>query len=306
MVVDCGGITVDLTTRKLIGNNPLQFCEITERVKDFCGSTFVDKEFIKFLREKLGTRAIDLLIENNYDQFQCLIQEFCQHVKDPFTGDNTGFNYILDIEEKAPILLLHVNRKTKKIMKKNEWLININYDDIKSMFDPIIEEIIRLIHLQLSNNKDTCSTIFLVGGFSENKYLQRRIKQEFDCTVRTTLAPAQPIAAIAHGAVFHGISIITNNLCVNFSRVLKYTFGIDVDSLYGKSNDAKIHRFLVLANRGTMIELGQTFSFDFEPEFNQTSENFVIYYTKNNNVQYCDEPEVILLGVLKIVLPGKL
>ncbi|CAG8703403.1 14882_t:CDS:2 [Rhizophagus irregularis] len=203
------GVTFDLTARKLVGNNPLQYSEIIERIGDFFGSIFIDNEFIKFLREKLGTRAIGLLMENNYDQSQCLMQEFCQHVKDPFTRDDTEYNYILDIKEKAPLLLSHVNRKTKKIMKKNEWLININYDDIKSM-----------------------------------------IKQEFNHTVKNI---SVPIVAIAHGAIIYGLSkksnCLNNNSVednmknIDSSRVLKYTLGIDVDSLYGKSNDVEIHRF---------------------------------------------------------------
>ncbi|CAB4381625.1 unnamed protein product [Rhizophagus irregularis] len=118
-----------------------------------------------------------------------------------------------------------------------------------------------------------------------------------------------PIVAIAHGAIIYGLSKKSNGLNnnsvednmknIDSSRVLKYTLGIDVDSLYGKSNDVEIHRFLALANRGTAIELDQTFSFNFEPKFNQKSENFAIYYTKNDNVQHCE----ILLGVLKIILP---
>ncbi|PKB96750.1 hypothetical protein RhiirA5_470214 [Rhizophagus irregularis] len=246
------GVTFDLTARKLVGNNPLQYSEITERIGDFFGSIFIDNEFIKFLREKLGTRAIVLLMENNYDQSQCLMQEFCQHVKDPFTRDDTEYNYILDIKEKAPLLLSRVNRKTKKIMKKNEW-----------------------------------------------------IKQEFNHTVKNISVPTQPIVAIAHGAIIYGLSKKSNGLNnnsvednmknIDSSRVLKYTLGIDVDSLYGKSNDVEIHRFLALANRGIAIELDQTFSFNFEPEFNQKSENFAIYYTKNNNVQHCE----VLLGGIK-------
>ncbi|CAB5201287.1 unnamed protein product [Rhizophagus irregularis] len=47
--LDCGGGTLDLTTRKLVGNNPLQLSEVTERSSGgFCGSAFVDKEFIAF------------------------------------------------------------------------------------------------------------------------------------------------------------------------------------------------------------------------------------------------------------------
>ena len=68
MIVDCGGGTVDLTTRKLIGNK--QFGEVTNRIGDFCGSTFIDKEFIKFLHNKLETSAIDLFREN-------MVQNFC-------------------------------------------------------------------------------------------------------------------------------------------------------------------------------------------------------------------------------------
>ncbi|RIA82725.1 hypothetical protein C1645_787732 [Glomus cerebriforme] len=45
MIVDCGGGTVDLTIRKLI--NDKQLGEITERSGDFCGSTYIDEEFIK-------------------------------------------------------------------------------------------------------------------------------------------------------------------------------------------------------------------------------------------------------------------
>src|ERR1044072_2522594 len=157
MVVDCGDDAIDLTTRKLIKNNPLQLGEVTERIGDYCGCTFIDKEFVNFLREKLRTRAIDLLIENHYDQYQYLIQEFCRSVKIPFTGDDMEFNYELDIEENAPVLLQYVSNETKEIMEENEWVIDIKYDDVKKMFDPIVDRVIRLIHIQLSNNRGTCS-----------------------------------------------------------------------------------------------------------------------------------------------------
>ena len=40
MVVDCGGGTIDLTTRKLLDKN--QLGEITERAGGNCGSAFID------------------------------------------------------------------------------------------------------------------------------------------------------------------------------------------------------------------------------------------------------------------------
>ncbi|CAB5381517.1 unnamed protein product [Rhizophagus irregularis] len=164
--------------------------------------------------------------------------------------------------------------------------------------------------------EDEIGTTFIVvdcGGVTVDLTARKLIGNNPLQYREITELPVQPIAAIAHGAVIYGLSIKSNGLNnnsvednkknIDSSRVLKYTFGIDVDSLYGKSNDVEIHRFLALANRGTAIELDQTFSFNFEPEFNQRSENFAIYYTKNDNVQRCDEPEVVLLGVLEIILP---
>ena len=72
MIVDCGGGTVDLTTRKVEGN---QLGEITERAGDYCGSTFIDREFIIYLRRKLGDEPMDLLEnDNNFGQKQYLVQ----------------------------------------------------------------------------------------------------------------------------------------------------------------------------------------------------------------------------------------
>src|SRR4051794_11609335 len=154
MIVNCGDNTddtVDLATFKLIDDKRLG--EITERSSDFCGSTFIDEEFIKFLREKLGTRAIDLLMKNDYHRFQYMVRSFCRYAKVLFSGD-TEFCYKLDIIDKAPILLQYVSKEIREFMEENDWLIKIKYNDIKKMFDPIVDRIIHLIHLQLSNNRE--------------------------------------------------------------------------------------------------------------------------------------------------------
>ncbi|PKY63577.1 hypothetical protein RhiirA4_493062, partial [Rhizophagus irregularis] len=92
IIIDCGGSTIDITTHKIVGNNPLQLSEVTELIRDFCGSTFIDDEFIKLLNEKFETRAIDLLKKNHYIKFRYIVFEFCQRVKKSFAGDdNTKF-----------------------------------------------------------------------------------------------------------------------------------------------------------------------------------------------------------------------
>jgi len=95
MVVDCGGGTVDIKTRKLLEGESLS--EITERIGDFCGSSFVDQEFLKFLGRKVGLSAISLVKENHYSQLQYMVQEFCRIVKIKFTGVQSEFEPI-DLE----------------------------------------------------------------------------------------------------------------------------------------------------------------------------------------------------------------
>jgi molecular chaperone DnaK (HSP70) len=83
-------------------------------------------------------------------------------------------------------------------MDELEWVIELTFEDVKDMFDPIVAKIIRLIRDQLSLNSN-CSAIILVGGFSESKYLQKRIKQEFSSQVNNISVPIHPMLAIVKG-----------------------------------------------------------------------------------------------------------
>src|SRR5437870_515591 len=115
MIVDCGGGTVDLTTRKLLEDNRLG--EVTERAGDFCGSTFIDKEFVDLLEHEVGDSAVNLFRENHYGQLRYMVQEFCQNVKLPFTGDDPDFTYSMDLEE-VPALLRYVTGSAKDKMEE--------------------------------------------------------------------------------------------------------------------------------------------------------------------------------------------
>ncbi|PKC69500.1 hypothetical protein RhiirA1_504386 [Rhizophagus irregularis] len=318
IIVDCGGSTTDITTHKLVGNNPVQLSEVTELIRDFCGCTFIDEAFIKLLNEKFGMRAINLLKKNSSGQFQCAIYEFFQHVKEFFAGNDTEFYYTIDVEEEIPNLLQYVSKEIKEIMEANNWLIDIKYNEIKKMVDHVIDRIIRLIHNQLSNNKETCSAMFLVGGFSGNKYLQRRIEKEFHNTVKIISVIDRPLAAISHGAVDYGLLLVNSNLNKLrnngiSSTILKYTYGIQFTSDWKnggpsnrKTSDEKISKFISLVKRGTEVTSDQIFTFNFKPKSGQTHVKFKVYYTNEESATYIDESGMKLLGVLNVDLPDKL
>ncbi|GES97256.1 hypothetical protein GLOIN_2v1484167 [Rhizophagus clarus] len=318
MIVDCGGGTVDLTTRKLLEDN--QLGEITERAGDFCGSTFIDKEFIKLLEREVGKSAIDLFSDKHYGQLQYLVQEFGQNVKLPFTGNDTEFNCEIDLEEIAPALLQYVTGPEKELMEEKEWMITLDFDTIKSMFDPIINRIIKMIRIQLDNSSEKCSAMFLVGGFGQSKYLQKRVEKEFGKSVENISIPNQPIAAVVRGAAIYGKSLqqsknmkkLNNSKCVIATRILKYTFGTKISPIWQRSDpieritsSGRVNKFCRIVERKTEVTMDQEFVVeDLVPIHPfQTKMGFDIYYTREQNAVYCDEPGVELLGEFTIDLP---
>ena len=63
----------------------------------------------------------------------------------------------------------------------------------------MVERIIQLIREQLEAS-ESVSMMMLVGGFSESKYLQNRIRQEFRRKLDNKISvPTQPITAIEKG-----------------------------------------------------------------------------------------------------------
>jgi hypothetical protein len=83
-------------------------------------------------------------------------------------------------------------------MREIEWSIKLKFEDVKSLFDPIIEKIIKLI--ELSNNNINCNALLLIGGIlSESKYLQLRINQEFYNKIPIIYLPPNPITSIMEG-----------------------------------------------------------------------------------------------------------
>ncbi|RIB29568.1 hypothetical protein C2G38_2238825 [Gigaspora rosea] len=301
LIIDCGGGTVDLTMRKLLSNCEVALSEVTECTGDFCGSVFIDQEFLKFLGEIVGHEAIELLCEKNYGQMQYMIRVFCQEVKAKYTGEE-NFSYEFDLGRTCKALKNHVTGEIKLFLDKKDWMIKICASDVKKMFDPVIERIIQLVRLQLQNCRNTCSAIFMVGGFSASKYLQERIKKEFKNDVKYILVSPKPVTAVVSGAVVYGLR---NNADASvkaplsrpiiLDRVLKYTYG---------TNILRSNEFSILAKRGAQARIDQKFESTFVPLIpNQSTMGFKIYITQNNEPKYCYEEGVQFLGELKVNLP---
>jgi molecular chaperone DnaK (HSP70) len=316
MIVDCGGGTVDLTTRELLNEN--QLGEITERAGDYCGSSFVDNAFLDHLRKILEDRPMDLLRDNYYGQMQNMVQKFCQNVKFEFTEDDKTFIYEMDLNEVSPVIAQYVSDEVRQRMEEAEWLIKLDYETIKSMFDSVVERILRMIRVQLDNcheKRSRCSAMLLVGGFSQSEYLQKRIRDEFsdskDHPGINISVPTNPIAAVSRGAAMYGVSFakfvndmdddeMDGLMFVIDSRVLKYTYGIKV-----LNPGESAFRFHPIAKKGTRAKFTDEFPVNVRPTLPfQKVGVFEIYFIEKYGGTL-DDPGMELLGKLKIDWPDK-
>jgi len=305
MVIDCGGGTVDLTTRELLENDRLS--ELTERTGDFCGSCRIDQEFVEFVGEKVGKSAINSVKNNHYGQLQYFVQEFCKRVKIPFTGNEQDFQpFEVELDVLLPIIKQYVKGAERDKLIKDEWSFDINFEDIKKMFDSVVNKILQLIREQLDKSKKECSAIFLVGGFGESKYLQARIKKEFGEIVPNISVPPHPITSVVKGGVLYGLKeeIVKD-------RVLKRTYGTDVvrrwrqiDPLSQKLSNGTTVAFETLVQRGKQISIDEKVVREFKPlNLLQQKISFDLYITDKEDANFCDDTGVSLLRKWEIELP---
>ncbi|CAG8734623.1 17703_t:CDS:10, partial [Racocetra persica] len=305
LIVDCEGGTVDLTTRTLLPRMLLG--EVTERSGDLCGSSYVDREFLKFLGRKLGFAAMKKLKENHYEQMQYLVQQFCLIAKFSFNGNPYEYtSKELDIELICPSLMQYVTGKARELMEESEWLIDLDYQTVKDMFDPVLKKIIDLIQRHCISTERRCAAMFLVGDFSEIHYLQSQIRRQFATQIPIIAAPKQPTA----GALEYGLNITrTLKYGLNITGTLNFCYGIEISVKWERHDPPErctpsghIFRFHRLALRGTEVAINQIFYYTFAVDPNQTDMVINVFTTMDNNAKYCDEDGMKMLGNIKIDL----
>jgi len=98
----------------------------------------------------------------------------------------------------------YMTEKAQADLEAVDWIVEMTYDDVKKMFDPVVNKIIALIEKQLKASDTPCNCMFLVGGFGESQYLQARVRATFGIPVPVIAVPKHPIAAVVRGALSYG------------------------------------------------------------------------------------------------------
>ena len=218
LVVDCGGGTVDIAAHKITkqdGNIVIN--DIAPPHGGNCGGFAVNDQF-----EKLLITILNISSEKFKQlKIKCAIQ-WNKLMNESFEGSKI----ILDPDDKSSAITLQVPSKIydeiEKITGKpfedlideygdeniewddDECGIILNYSAVDKLFQPVLDEICKLIRTVLA--KEECNeikTILLVGGFAESEYLFQRIKNTFDNEYNVNRS-STPAYAVVKGAILCG------------------------------------------------------------------------------------------------------
>ncbi|CAG8506468.1 10113_t:CDS:10 [Paraglomus occultum] len=313
MIVDCGGGTVDLTTRKLLANKKID--EHTESSFNRWGGITVDNEFVKVLADKLGIERekMEELRKTYYGEFIGLIENRFGPIKSEFLGKEELYtDQKVQITETYEFLKEEVkDTDTRKELEDKGWILVFTYADVHAMFEPSIKGILKSINKQLEA-AGSCSAIFLVGGYSSSPHLIQRVKNKFKGQVEIIDRPSNPVTAVVRGSALYGLSIdhdVNSDAYgaskVIESRVLRYTYGTDMEVRRADSN-RKVLKFSRLARRGDSVKQDQKVRQIYCPSHpRQTKMSLSIYASKDYNPEYIESASVRKIQDWTIDLPDR-
>lgn len=233
MILDCGGGTVDITMHSTKSVSPLQLDEIAPPSGGPWGSTKVDGQFHRFLYDLMQMwRKPDEFVKTPH------------YVELMETWEQLKLNFNPSEDRDSPLqmseVLEFVNDMKMKDMVDTYNAINgtelrcrgkstVLYpkDEILKFFDAIVIKITDHVRDLLRQHK--VKYIFLVGGFGECRYLEEKVKAQFQQPGCTVITPMRPSLAVLRGAVMYGFEATTFA-----SRKARFTYGVDTSKLLSK------------------------------------------------------------------------
>lgn len=140
-----------------------------------CGSIFLNRIFADYLKDRFGEtpRWDDEVLREAMKRFDA-------EIKRKFHEDRLD-QYFIPVNPLADDPAEGIRRGRLRLTK----------DIIKTIFEPVIEEIIRLVQNQIKETSRTVKAILLVGGFGQNVYLRARLQEAVGhgINVRESLQP---------------------------------------------------------------------------------------------------------------------
>lgn len=161
-----------------------------------CGGTFVDRNLYKLLAKRFGT-AFTSLGPQHVGPGSQFMDQFEMRKRDFSLDTPSKKSYKLTL----PMRSLVVTPEMQKYYDPDFNWVLLSKDDMKSLFDPVIDVILKLVKDQVDQVKrdkePIIKTMCLVGGFGSSPYVKERLlewcsEQEIRLTTPWTGAQVTP------------------------------------------------------------------------------------------------------------------
>ncbi|KAK0647227.1 Chaperone protein DnaK [Lasiodiplodia hormozganensis] len=241
LICDCGGGTVDITTYTVLATRPkLQFEELCIGVGGKCGSTYIDRNFSKWMAERFGCSYTSLPPKRR-GPGSSFMRSF-ESAKKAFGSKllSVGDQKFIEVEN---IYMAGVHSSLH--YDSDEGVVKLTWHEMKGFFDPVINDIIRLVSSQvdLAKKKNQhIGRIILVGGFGDSDYLNERMRiwcmQNGSSTMKL-ICPPQCQAAVVKGAALRGLESL-----VPLHRKARRHYGFVVNKPFRPGVDPEDYGFI--------------------------------------------------------------
>ncbi|KAJ9284373.1 hypothetical protein DTO021C3_8018 [Paecilomyces variotii] len=218
VLCDAGGGTVDLITFSIVELKPrLRLKEEAPGSGALCGSTFLNRRFEEFLEKKLSSEP-----GWGRDTLEEALQRFETVAKRVFDG-NLHNEFMIPVPGIDDNDDLGVRRGKMKL----------SGEDMKSIFEPILMQVLGLVKGQIEASREDVSAVFLVGGLGQNPFLQSFIQERIDPRIEV-IQVTNGWTAVVRGALAKVASEVAPSLeaIAVDSRIARKHYGITCSVLF--------------------------------------------------------------------------
>ncbi|SGY56999.1 BQ5605_C006g04207 [Microbotryum silenes-dioicae] len=212
LLCDAGGGTVDTAVYKLMGQlSQLEIAEMCVRSGANAGSLFVDLMFEELVRKILKDHPVHL----DPPSLTSFMHAFSESDKLDYHGRVDDGKMLADSMYRFNCFNVEDGHDPSVGLEYGELAIPGHVLKVE-VFDPIINQVLDLLHHQLSKVAGTrIDAIILVGGFAASEYLYTRVQEEFGASIPVIARPNDCDVATLRGAARYGLGLTQGRKAVS-------------------------------------------------------------------------------------------
>ncbi|CAK9875042.1 unnamed protein product [Sphagnum jensenii] len=286
LVVDIGGGTSDIVVQEWVGDDDrYRVREVTRSTGGFCGGTYVDKNFITLMSQKI--RCLPEYFQQNPGYKSDLLKRW-EEIKRTF-GDPLSIGEDIELQLPHKLARAWEDQEREQGLRERESYheIELSHSEMKAIFDPVVNENLDLIAAQLSQTHDI-KVMLVVGGFAGSPYLMTRIKNSFAAEVERIISPPNPGSAVCQGAV-----ALAMNPGAIISRIARKTYGIGMRTDFEVGDPAEYcieignrkkceNRFAIYVQKGSEVAVDHCVTKRFFGRYPRQKEMSVVLYSSDD------------------------